>query len=723
MRHTRIWALCSLLVVPVAAEAKTTVRYLPGSPEIGPFPSDLLTVVTPSQKTGRQVNLPAAPACLGSELVPCALVKQLLNELDGFSVKPQFNICFSGPINPDTLKRGIAVAPADGSAPAMGINQVLYDPSTRCALAKPDNVLDQTTRYLLFITDRVRDAHGKAVAADDAYTSCAGGQGSAYCAALSHALTSGPLEARVADVIGASLFTTMSATDWLQKARQFLYAGPLPPTVLPAGSKNVFNVADLQSFVWLPQTNINQAPSEPMPIPLPILEGVEKVAFGLYLSPNFIRSGGPLPGSIEVRPTAESIQIPEPLPFEDPSLPRGYAPISYHVFLPHVTDPAAKIPVVIYGHGSGDSQFGAPTVIASTFAKAGFATLAMEVVGHGFGPASQAVLTESSGDYFIAAPGRSIPLQPDGSILPGDGCQIPGPVAARDCFRQSAVDVMALVQNIKANGLGVNLDPARIYYVGQSLGSFIGSLVHAVEPGIKAAVINVGGDSAVDTARQSYGDESGDFYLLTYNAALLGVPGPAAANPTFDFYYPYRDTITQSATPGVADIQRAFEVADWVNIPGSPMAYAPHFKIQPLPGVPVKPTLFQFGYGDLEVPNPVESNLVRAFAGPAQPRLATLPVQYFRFDLAVRLDPHLAYVFMPGATYSILPHRYLANPSIVEPANVDELLIMLEVQRQVARFFTSGTTAVQRPFFQNLRLATLPTTRNYTWPVQVSPAP
>ena len=89
----------------------------------------------------------------------------------------------------------------------------------------------------------------------------------------------------------------------------------------------------------------------------------------------------------------------------------------------------------------------------------------------------------------------------------------------------------------------------------------------------------------------------------------------------------------------------------------------------------------------------------------------------------MRLDPHLAYVFMPGATYSILPHRYLANPSIVEPANVDELLIMLEVQRQVARFFTSGTTAVQRPFFQNLRLATLPTTRNYTWPVQVSPAP
>ena len=48
---------------------------------------------------------------------------------------------------------------------------------------------------------------------------------------------------------------------------------------------------------------------------------------------------------------------------------------------------------------------------------------------------------------------------------------------------------------------------------------------------------------------------------------------------------------------------------------------------------------------------------------------------------------------------------------------------MLEVQRQAARFFKSGRMGVLPPFFQNLSLATLPTTRNYTWPIQVSPAP
>src|SRR5262245_26272662 len=196
MRKTRIWALCSLLVLPVAAEAKTTVRYVPALPEIGPFPSDVLTVTDSSQKTGRHVNLPAAPACSGSALVSCDVVKELLNQLDGFSVKPQFNVCFSADIDPATLTSGIAVAPADGSAPAMSINQIFYDSSTRCALAKPDNVLDQSTPYLLFVKNRVRDAAGQPVAADDEFKTCAGGVGSSYCAALAQALTNGPVEAR-----------------------------------------------------------------------------------------------------------------------------------------------------------------------------------------------------------------------------------------------------------------------------------------------------------------------------------------------------------------------------------------------------------------------------------------------------------------------------------------------------------------------------------------------
>ena len=290
MKKTRIWALCALLVLPVAAEAKTTVIYLPDWPSKGPFPSDLLTVAARSQKTGRQVNLSSASfACLGSDYLSCDDVTASLNELDGFSVKPQFNICFSGPIDPDTLSNGMFVAPANGNGPAMAINQVFYDDSIHCAMAKPDNVLNQSTRYLLVISDRVRDLAGQPVAAEDTFKSCAQGIGSAYCGALSKALTR-LLEARAVWCCWRIALHDDERDRLAAEGEEIPVYGAVRPAILPAGTKNVFDVADLLVFDWLPQTNIAmEPPVEAIPIPTFALEGVEKVAFGLYLSPNFLR--------------------------------------------------------------------------------------------------------------------------------------------------------------------------------------------------------------------------------------------------------------------------------------------------------------------------------------------------------------------------------------------------------------------------------------------------
>jgi len=259
MRMTRIWALCSLLVLPVAAEAKTTVRHVPLSPSIGPFPSDVLTVADPLQKTGRHVNLSAVSdaeiACLGSDVVSCAAVKGLLNQFDGFSVKPQFNICFSGPVDPSSLKGGIAVAPADGSAGAMAVNQVFYDRTTNCVQAKPDNVLNQGTRYLLFVSNRVRAADGTTIVADDAFKSCALGGGTPYCAALKKALTSGPREARSVSIAGASIFTTIAFRlragdvpfDYHGRAATWLYDALREASQGKSAEIEVYNVHEVAS--------------------------------------------------------------------------------------------------------------------------------------------------------------------------------------------------------------------------------------------------------------------------------------------------------------------------------------------------------------------------------------------------------------------------------------------------------------------------------------------
>ena len=59
------------------------------------------------------------------------------------------------------------------------------------------------------------------------------------------------------------------------------------------------------------------------------------------------------------------------------------------------------------------------------------------------------------------------------------------------CARQTAVDLFTLVHAIQSTqGLGLNLDPSRIYYAGQSFGSFYGTLFEAVEPNVSAAVLN-----------------------------------------------------------------------------------------------------------------------------------------------------------------------------------------------------------------------------------------
>jgi len=93
-------------------------------------------------------------------------------------------------------------------------------------------------------------------------------------------------------------------------------------------------------------------------------------------------------------------------------------------------------------------------------------------------------------------------------------------------------------------------------------------------------------------------------------------------------------------------LQSAFEQADWLGMLGDPLSYAAHLKSEPLPGIPAKRILVQFGLGDLEVTNPTESVLVRA--GGLQPATSML-----RTDLAAAIDPRILGLTQPGAPFPI----------------------------------------------------------------------
>ena len=660
----------------------TEVLFQPGSPAVGPYPTNFLTTSASNQQTGVQINLPLPSGCSAvSTSTPC--VNTLLeNQLDGFSVNPRITVCFSGPVNTSTLQGAITFSPVGSPASTLPINQILfapvkpYNPNGNCVYAKPDQVLNQQTQYLLAITSDLKDTGGRSLTADPNFTGCLSPGGSAYCQALSSAVSQFN-KANKKSVIGGSLFTTLSATTWLEKARAQVNSGLIPALALPAGLISSFNLASVQSITWMPQSgvlndNLNQT------IPLNVLTGVEKMAFGLFLSPNYLSLTGAQQGTIPTTPTNQPN-----------AQPNAIFPISFHVFLPPAnTTPAGGFPVIIYGHGLGDNQFGAPTFAAGQWAKQGFATLAIEITGHGYGPLSTTQVKTNQGTFIELTPGRGIQLSPTAPIGPSDGCILPGAIATRDCSRQTAVDLMALIRTMKAtNGLGLNLNSSRIYYVGQSFGSFYGTLLEAVEPNVSSGTLNAGGGTQTDVARLSpIARALGAEYLASF--PLNNVPpAPQQAyfhlpsNDSFNDEYVYRDQVITDNVPGALPIQAAFEATDWIGMLGDPLSYAVHLQIAPLSGVPAKKILVQFGVGDLEVPNPTESALVRA--GGLQSSTWVLQT------LAVAaVDMPLLGVLDPTGSYPIYPHRFLSNPTIFSDPIEGEIAVA--AQSQIADFYSTG---------------------------------
>jgi len=645
--------------------AGVTVRFDPRSPEVGPFPTDFLTVADPAQKTGLRVNLPL-PDCQARPS-DCAELG-MVNQLDGFHLHPRLRVRFSGPINPDTLRGGVYLGWLDkltdeehGLQPAghlTPIDQVLYDPASNTGFAKPDEFLDQHRSYVLLVTNAVRDTAGDPVGADAGFLACASQQGG-YCGQLVQALGRfvGKLAPR--SIVGAALFTTQSATGWLEKARAQVQISPIG--LGATGSKSIFAVSELGKLVVRLELRATPAQFEQTELPLILLSGVKQIAFGSFQSPYFLDDQQ----LIATIPTGADVW-----------LPRASKEIFFQVFLPATPAPAAGYPVVIAGHGLNGNRFDS-FAVAATLAARGFATMAINAVGHGFGPNGKVVLTDRTGSVTeLPFGGRAVDLDGDGVFAPAEGCLLltgPQPVGYRDCTRQTALDLMQLVRAIKAgmdlNGDGVtDLDGSQIHYGGASLGAIYGSIFSAVEPGVAKAALNVGGGTITDIARWS----------PSYRPLVIGMlasrtPPLLNRERDFDDDYVLRYRWAKIVSvPGALQIQEVFERLEWLAMPGDPIAYATHLWSSTLPDVPMKRVLFQIAKGDQTVPNPASTNLVRA----ANLRETT---SYYRHDLARAVAPQL-----PED-----PHAFIATLT-----SLPGLTIALAAQRQIAEFLAGDGTSV-----------------------------
>src|SRR5581483_2538223 len=438
--------LLSLVVFPFLASAATSVLFDPATPATGPFPTDFLTVPDPLQKTALHLNLPL-PDC-GAQYTACQEVG-LEEQLDGFSLRARVSVRFSGAVNTSTLRGGMYYVALNNltqeeagvhkTGDLVAVDQVVYDPSTNTVYAKPFAALDQHRRYALVITDAVLDSSGAAVTADPAFQSCLQGA-SPYCASLAAAVNSIAPSVAPRKIVAATVFTTLSATAWLEHARAVLPY--VPPVVMMALPQSSFQIANLSGIVLHEQVGANPVKFSDISLPITpaLLSGLGSVVMGSYFSPNFL--GGDQ--SIAPAPTLPGLAVP-------PSVNQ----VGFNALLPDSTKPAAGYPVVIFGHGFGDSRFGGPTAVAPTLARAGFAVVAIDAVGHGFGPQSTVTFVDNAGNSTtVNALGRSIDLNNDGVIESNEGCALTTPIAygTRDCFRQTVVDLMQLVRIIK-NGL------------------------------------------------------------------------------------------------------------------------------------------------------------------------------------------------------------------------------------------------------------------------------
>jgi Big-like domain-containing protein len=622
-----------------------------------PFPTNLDTVRDHSQVTGLRVDL-AKPNC-ASRPSDCADV-DVLNQLDGFNIQPRISVPFSGPIDVSSVSSSsiFLVGPA-GSR--VGINQIVWEPAVNTLHFESDQQLDDSTTYLLVVTNRVHSADGKTLDTSDFLRDLNYGHTKdravkEYRNDLRDALHMAGVKHR--HIAAASLFTTQSIRPISRKIRRQLPGGEANFLLGTTGERTVFPLSTVSSVTWLRQTGT--APTfSAGGLFLPLLAGVGTIGFGTYSSPDYENAAKVIP--------AVGTRTGHPVP-------QGTNTVQFSMFLPAGAKPAGGWPVAIFGHGFGDWKNGAPPVVAGTLAQHGIATLAINVVGHGGGPRGTYTVSRLGGLPPVTLPlgGRGIDQDGNGTIDSTEGVSAVAPyslISNRDGLRQTTIDLMQLVKVVRG-GVDVDgdatddLSTSRIYYAGQSFGGIYGTQLMGLERKIRAAVLNVPGGSIPEIARLSP-----NFRILVGLSLLSRTPSlynaiPNAGLNNFHENIPLRNLPPVTATPDETAIQKVLDNSEWAQQAGNAVAYAPYIRA---------PVIFQFARGDQTVPNPTTSAILRA-CGCAD--RATL----YRNDLAFALNPAV------GKN----PHAFITNVG-----NPVAAPYAFAAQQQLATFLGSdGATTI-----------------------------
>jgi len=696
----------ALAFVPLAALADGVhVLFDPSDPAAIPFPSNRFTVFDATNLTLRRVNLPKPDCAVRPS--DCQDI-DVINTLDGFSTQPRITVPFSGDIDPATVSSDTVylvnlgdTLSFQGFGGKVGINQIVWDPATKTLAFESDELLNEHTRYLLVVTDGVRDANGKKIKSDgwDEDSGEARGrdrEGAEYRRDLRDAMRSHRQDRH--KLVAASLFTTQSASADLAKINRQIKRTTPGPVDFNIGSTSagpvraVFPVSSLVGIQFNRQTGTEPSfTSSFLPTPaLGVVPGaVGQIAYGRFSSPDY--------------QTADKY-IPATGTWTGQPQPQGSNELVLELFIPAGPKPAGGWPVAIFGHGFTDSMYGAPWTVASVLASQGLATLSINVVGHGGGALGTLTVLTTGTAVQVPAGGRGIDQDGNGRIDSTEGVSAAAPrnvISSRDGLRQTVIDLMQLVRQVEVgldfDGDGrADLNAQRIYYAGQSFGGIYGTIFLGVEPALKAGVPNVAGGSITEVARLGGFRPLIGIALASRTPSLINVTHPSGI--VFNENMPLRnEPIRINDVAGAMAIQQALDRFEWVQQAGNPVSYAAYIRKQPPRDQGAKPVIFQFAKGDMTVPNPTTTAILRA--GDLADRAV-----YFRNDLAYAANPAV------GKN----PHTFLTN--IGNPAGAP---YAVAAQQQIAAFLASNGTVLidpdgaAGPFFEVPITGPLPETLSF----------
>jgi len=455
-----------------------------------------------------------------------------LNALDGWSTTSVIRIRFGGALNPASFSsaniRVYQVTTSNTNKAVSGFTRPLVygtDFSANIATdtgvgntileirplvplvpsagpASPTDPLPAGVGYLVLLTNGIQMANGAAATADTAYTqikTTLGPTGNpANCATLtgapmqgacgftaSHLAVNaavGPLSIPPANIIVSFHFSTLATRDTLRALGLITFNPQVPAPAIGVAPTAI------------PLNAINPA----LPAYASARFGTVTVPYYSYI-PTAQAPGGISTDSQALRTAWRAAAAP-PAPLADPANERNltrYNPvpelrankaIPLLVVMPNGSapngagvKPTAGWPVVIFEHGITRSRSDA-FALAQAFASQGWVIASVDLPLHGITDTTSALYQAPNEQTFnldlvVNASGAA---GPDGVIDPTGThfINLTYPLASRDNLRQGVVNLLALTRALPGLDLDGDtvgdVDPARIAFVGQSLGAIVG---------------------------------------------------------------------------------------------------------------------------------------------------------------------------------------------------------------------------------------------------------